>query len=39
MVVHLPDSAVRYLSKYLDDAWMQANGFATDAATPAATGD
>ena len=27
IVVHLPDSAWRYLSKYLDDAWMRANGF------------
>ena len=27
IVVHLPDSAIRYLSKYLDDGWMRENGF------------
>lgn len=30
IVVHLPDGASRYLSKYLDDAWMHANGFSTE---------
>jgi cystathionine beta-synthase len=28
MVVHLPDSATRYLSKYLDDDWMREHGYA-----------
>lgn len=28
IIVHLPDSASRYLSKYLDDDWMRENGFA-----------
>ena len=27
IVVLLPDSAVRYLTKYLDDEWMRQNGF------------
>lgn len=27
IVVHLADTALRYLSKYLDDAWMRAQGF------------
>lgn len=27
IVVHLPDSAIRYLSKYLDDGWMRENGY------------
>lgn len=28
IVVHLPDSFSRYLSKYLNDDWMQAHGFS-----------
>jgi cystathionine beta-synthase len=28
MVVHLPDSASRYLSKYLNDDWMREHGYA-----------
>ena len=28
IIVHLADSAVRYLSKYLDDDWMRKHGFA-----------
>jgi len=27
IIAHLPDSAIRYLTKYLDDEWMRANGF------------
>lgn len=27
IIVHLPDTALRYLSKYLDDEWMRENGF------------
>ena len=27
IVVLLPDSAIRYLTKYLDDEWMRQNGF------------
>lgn len=27
IIAHLPDSAIRYLTKYLDDDWMRANGF------------
>ncbi len=27
IVVHLPDSAMRYLTKFLDDDWMRENGF------------
>ncbi len=28
ILAHLPDTAMRYLSKYLDDKWMRENGFA-----------
>lgn len=27
IIVHLPDTALRYLTKYLDDEWMRENGF------------
>ncbi len=27
VIVHLPDTAYRYLTKYLDDEWMRENGF------------
>ena len=27
IIAHLPDTALRYLSKHLDDAWMQENGY------------
>ena len=27
IIVHLPDTALRYLSKFLDDEWMRENGF------------
>ena len=27
IIAHLPDSAMRYLTKYLDDEWMRENGF------------
>ena len=27
IIAHLPDSALRYLTKYLDDEWMRENGF------------
>ncbi len=27
IIAHLPDTALRYLSKYLDDDWMRENGF------------
>jgi cystathionine beta-synthase len=28
IIAHLPDSAIRYLTKYLDDEWMLANSFS-----------
>lgn len=30
IIVHLPDAASRYLSKYLDDDWMRSNGFCIE---------
>src|SRR5207249_3683398 len=27
IIAHLPDTAYRYLTKYLDDEWMRQNGF------------
>jgi cystathionine beta-synthase len=37
VVAILPDTGRNYLSKFYDDAWMQANGFDVDAARHTAT--
>ncbi len=37
VVAVLPDTGRNYLSKFYDDAWMQANGFSVDRTPPPAT--
>jgi cystathionine beta-synthase len=39
ILVHLPDTALRYLSKYLDDKWMHENGFLSQEPQPGTVRD